>query len=297
MWIFSCKIMKISIVSKTDVGKERTNNEDAFTYCFDVSSPKWDVSHSKEFVPLGSLGAVSIVADGMGGANAGEVASGLAISSLKESFQNNSSLTSLNTDTEVHSFLTSIIEKANEAILQHVDHDPDSFGMGTTIVLAWLWKEKIHIAWCGDSRCYRFNLNRGLEVLTKDHSYVQELLDKNEISENDALNHPDGHLITRCLGDVDTSSVPDIKTFDVNEGDMFLLCSDGLCGYCPDEIIEKLLYQFYKEANTCCDELINLALNYGGYDNITVSLVYTLPNGALEPPLSLLGKFRRFFHI
>ena len=289
--------MKIVITSKTDVGKERTNNEDAFAYCLDLSSSQWDISRTNEYFALGSLGAVSIVADGMGGANAGEVASELAISSLKESFQDSSVLTSLLTDTEVHRFLASIIEKANEAILQRVALDPDSFGMGTTIVLAWLWKEKIHIAWCGDSRCYRFNLNSGLEALTKDHSYVQELLDKNEISEEDAFNHPDGHLITRCLGDVDTSSVPEIKTFDVNDGDIFLLCSDGLCGYCPDGIIEKLLYQFYKEADTCCDELVDLALNYGGYDNITVSLIYTLPNGALKPLFSLRGKLRDYFHI
>ena len=289
--------MKIVITSKTDVGKERTNNEDAFAYCLDLSSSQWDISRTNEYLSLGSLGAVSIVADGMGGANAGEVASELAISSIKESFQDSSVLTSLLTEAEVHSFLTSIIENANEAILERVAHDPDSFGMGTTIVLAWLWKEKIHIAWCGDSRCYRFNLNSGLEVLTKDHSYVQELLDKNEISQKEAFNHPDGHLITRCLGDVDASSTPEIMTFDINDGDMFLLCSDGLCGYCPDEIIEKLLYQFYKEVDTCCDELVELALNYGGYDNITVSLIYTLPNGASKPPFSLRGKLRHFFHI
>lgn len=289
--------MKIKIFSQTDVGKERQNNEDSVAHCLDISSLQWDAAYSKVYVQLGSLGAVSIVADGMGGANAGEVASEIAITSLKESFQDSSVLASLKEEGEIHSFLTTCIDKANNAILRHLEIDPDSFGMGTTLVVAWVWNEKIHIAWCGDSRCYRFNPNNGLKRLTKDHSYVQELIDKKEIKEEDAINHPDSNLITRCLGDVDASSVPEIKTFDVNEGDLFLLCSDGLCGYCPDHIIEKLLYKFYKDTEKCCNELVSLALDSGGYDNITVSVISTVPDMASEPTVSMRGKLRHLFHI
>jgi protein phosphatase len=288
--------MKIRISSLTDVGKERTNNEDTFAYCFDVSSCQWDVCN-KDYVPLGSLGAVSIVADGMGGANAGEVASEIAITCLKESFQGSSVLASLKEEAEIHDFLTSSIDKANDAILRHLETDPDSFGMGTTLVVTWVWKEKIHIAWCGDSRCYRFNPNSGLEKLTKDHSFVQELIDKKEIREEDAINHPDSNLITRCLGDVDASSVPDVKTFKINDGDVFLLCSDGLCGYCPDEVIEDVMYKYFKDTAMCTDELVKLALDYGGFDNITVSVVSTLPDNESEPHLSLRGKLHKWFHV
>ena len=289
--------MKINIFSQTDVGKERANNEDAFAYCVDASNPQWDISCVKgELVTVGSLGAISIVADGMGGANAGEVASGLAISTFREVFQDRTLLPTLKSDSDIHAFLTSTIEKVNEAILRHLDIDPDAFGLGTTIVVAWILKEKVYVAWCGDSRCYRFNPNSGLELLTKDHSYVQELIDQKEIKKEEALNHPDGHLITRCLGDVDASSVPEIRAFDIHDGDMFLLCSDGLCGYCSDSIIEHLLYQTYKEIDVCCNKLVNLALDSGGYDNVTVSIVSTLPDRAVEPLLSWRGKIRKWLH-
>ena len=289
--------MKIAISSQTDVGKERENNEDNYTHCFDLNALSWNQPFAQSYVPLGSLGAVSIVADGMGGANAGEVASEIAITSLRNAFQDQSALTALRTEDEIHDFLTSAIGKANEAILQHVNEAPDSYGMGTTIVVAWICKEQVHIAWCGDSRCYRFNLNSGLEMLTKDHSYVQELIDKKEINKDEAINHPDANLITRCLGDVDTSSVPETKSIPIIDGDFFLLCSDGLCGYCPDRAIEKLLYRHYLELDTCCHELVKLALDHGGYDNITVSIVSTLPDGASAPSLSWRSKLCHFFHI
>ncbi len=289
--------MKIAISSQTDVGRERTNNEDAVTHCLDICALEWDKPSKQEYVQLGTLGAVSIVADGMGGANAGEVASELSINSLKKTFQDHAVLAGLKTEAEIHAFLASAIEKTNLTLLHHVNEVPESCGMGTTIVVAWLWQQQIHLAWCGDSRCYRFNPNCGLESLTKDHSYVQELIDRKEISEEEALSHPDAHLITRCLGDVDASSVPEVKTFNINDGDIFLLCSDGLCGYCSDRTIEKMLYHFYKEPDTCCQKLVNLALDYGGYDNITVSIVFTLPDRATEPPLSIRGKIRKWLHI
>ena len=288
--------MKIKISSKTDVGKERVNNEDAFTYCLDVDALPWSI-YSEDYVPLGELGAVSIVADGMGGANAGEVASGIAVSCLENAFQDRLAISSLHSEKEIHDFLASAIEKVNEGALSYVEENLESAGMGTTIVVAWLLKDQIHIAWCGDSRCYRFNPASGLVALTKDHSYVQELIDRKEISEEETIGHPDAHLITRCLGDVDASSVPEVKTFKVNAGDVFLLCSDGLCGYCSDGLIERIMFKCYTDVVKCTNELVSLALNSGGYDNITVSVISTLHDNAFAPHLSMRGKIRQWLPI
>lgn len=263
--------MKVSISAQSDVGLERTNNEDAYIFCQNINEQKWGIRNNK-YIPVGDLGCIAVVADGMGGNNAGEIASNIALESIKKCF-NNENLKIVLSSNNIYTFLEDTIKKANNAIMEHVRSAPETIGMGTTIVLLWIIKDKAHIAWCGDSRCYVFNPQNGLKSLSKDHSYVQDLIDRGEITIEESYSHPDSSIITRCLGDSDTSSIPDIITYDIKEHDMFLLCSDGLCGYCKDAEIENVLYKNHFRTKKCTNSLIKTALNTGGFDNITVLLL------------------------
>ena len=195
--------MKINISATTDVGCNRENNEDAFAFCPDLSDPDWRQKHTGGYLPLGSQGALLIVADGMGGANAGEVASAVAIDSISRTFSPKAIENATNDDQKICELLTTAIKDADKAVNMHMIDHPETAGMGTTIVLCWVKGDKAYTAWCGDSRCYIYN-DKGLQPLTKDHSYVQELVDRGEITEEEAFTHPDNNVITRGLGEVPT---------------------------------------------------------------------------------------------
>ena len=167
--------------------------------------------------------------------------------------------------------------------------------MGTTIVVCWVHGHKAHVAWCGDSRCYLFKQEDGLQRLTTDHSYVQELIDHGEITEEEAFTHPQNNLITRGLGDFQSYPTADIVTFDVEEGDAIMLCSDGLCGYCTDEEIERSMRANDGDVDDCCKALMKMAMDAGGQDNITVlvaSFVNDEEDNAAKPKVSF---FKRLF--
>ena len=262
--------MTISIIGKTDIGKERDQNEDAFIICPDLYHPNWELNEAH--VDFGPYGTLLVVADGMGGANAGEVASSLAIETIKNCFSD-PEITSVVTDeAHIKSFLETSVNAADEALKHHITRNPETIGMGTTIVLCWIIKDKAYIAWCGDSRCYVFNPRTGLKTLTKDHSYVQELIDKGELTEEKALTHPDSNLITRGLGDFESTAKADTLIHPIQLNDIFLLCSDGLCGYCSNHSIEKVFKENYHNIRKCCDKLMELALEAGGYDNICIAM-------------------------
>lgn len=282
--------MKICLTALTDVGKVRANNEDTFTVCPDLGDTKW--SSTDGYIPLGKAGALAVVADGMGGARAGEVASALATESIRRYFTEQP-LPLEGTDEERCRFLVTSIFEAGKVLMSRVESDPETIGMGTTVVLLWLVDGKAHIAWCGDSRCYVFHPDKGLQPLTKDHSYVQELVDKGTIREEEAFGHPDSNLITRGLGDIDAEASADSLTYSVTEGDIFLLCSDGLCGYCRDAQIEDILYDGLKDMDACCDKLLDAAMQAGGEDNITIALVATLPEGMSAHHVSLGTRLMR----
>lgn len=284
--------MKIDLTALTDVGKVRDNNEDAFSVCPDLDSADWSATNG--YIPLGKSGALAVVADGMGGAKAGEVASALAIDSIRR-FLTEHALPLDGSDEERRGFLVSSVSEAERVLMERVESDPETIGMGTTAALLWLVDGKAHIAWCGDSRCYVFHPDKGLRSLTKDHSYVQELVDKGEIRPEEAFGHPDGNLITRGLGDINADASAESLTYEVADGDIFLLCSDGLCGYCRDTLIEDILYDRLQDMETCRDSLLDAALQAGGEDNITIALLATLPDGASKPHVRLGTRLRRAF--
>ncbi len=284
--------MKINISAKTDVGLERTNNEDAFTFCSILDKQNWEECTNK-FITNDNLGSLVVVADGMGGANAGETASKIALETVKAYFTPDNIISLTHSKEDICHYLEFVIEQANMAIMKRIESDPDTIGMGTTIVILWLLHDIAYIAWCGDSRCYVFNPQTGLKCLSKDHSYVQELIDKGELSVEESYDHPDSSIITRCLGDSDTSALPEILVYDVKVNDTFLLCSDGLCGYCRDKNIEKTLYENISNTETCSKSLIDIALKTGGFDNVTVSLLSVIDDNKNKIEVSIWNKIKR----
>lgn len=260
--------MKINIVAATDIGNHREQNEDALIICPDLDHPDW--TQNEALVDYGELGSLLVVADGMGGANAGEVASACALETIQQLFTPTNVGPASKDEKHIAEFLTNAIVAADEAINKLMMQRPETFGMGTTIVACWLLGEKAYIAWCGDSRCYVYNKRSGLIALTKDHSYVQELVDKGDLTEEAAFNHPDNNIITRGLGDFGGRAVPDIVTYDIKPDDIFLLCSDGLCGYCRNNIIETIIKDGRPNLKRCCNQLMQAALKFGSEDNISI---------------------------
>ena len=259
------------MTAATNVGLIRTNNEDNFIVCPDLLSSSWYVpAKGDDVIDANECGSIICVADGMGGMNAGEVASAIAVESIKEFFTNSKNLSDVNG--EEGALLKRAIVRADEKIKEYAAGNPDSLGMGTTIVMAWIKDSIAHIAWCGDSRAYLFNSKSGLIRLSKDHSYVQQLVDSGELDQDMAMFHPNSNIITRSLGDNSSKSVPDYVSKRLGSGDLILLCSDGLCGICPDDEILEVLISNNSCVEACKEGLIEAALNAGGTDNVTVAI-------------------------
>ena len=254
----------------------RPNNEDNYQLDDNLSDNSWGFTADAE-VSLGEKGALLVVCDGMGGMNAGEVASDIAVKTIKEWFT-----TDKLTDAVVAApckYITSAIVAADAAIKAHSKTNPDTEGMGSTIVLAWLLGQKVYVGWCGDSRCYRFNPALGLERLSHDHSYVQELVDAGKLTEELAFDHPNNNIITRSLGDPRGAAQPDTKEFDLYNQDIILLCSDGLCGTLRDNEIAELIKQHQTSMQECRDALWDADEAAGWTDNTTIALAQIISGG------------------
>lgn len=262
--------VNIQVAASTDVGLVRQNNEDNFIICPDLSNPNWEQQESNGSIALGEYGTLLVVADGMGGANAGEVASAIAIDTVRQLFVEDAIKESVKSDASICKFLRDVVQTADKNILQHSKNDSNTRGMGTTIVMAWILGTKAYVAWCGDSRCYLFNQKVGYSRLSNDHSYVQELVDKGELEPEMAFDHPYSNIITRCLGDTQSQAEPDVRIQQLKDGDIIMLCSDGLCGYCRDEQISEVVMGS-EDMQECRNKLISAALAAGGYDNVTVA--------------------------
>ena len=225
---------------RTDIGKVRRQNEDAAWF---------DLDHG-----------VFAVADGMGGHLAGEVASGMAISAVKQMVQQHA-MASI-------SVMRSAVMDAHEAIVRHAKENPACSGMGTTLSVLWRGGNYVYIAHVGDSRIYRLR-NGALEQITQDHSLVEELVHAGLITRQQARTHSRRNIITRALG-TEGDNTPDIMVTDVKKGDIFLLCSDGLTEMVEDAAIEKTLAEYSLER--AADSLIAQALAAGGRDNVSLVL-------------------------
>lgn len=231
----------------TDPGKVRTHNEDSVII---ISNAR------NEFVLA--------VADGMGGHKAGEVASAIATNHIKESFYE---LETLGTKAEAIDWLRLIVKEINEKIFEYADNNPESKGLGTTLVIAVKTNDYILYGNIGDSSGYVIK-NDTLHKVTKDHTYVGMLLTSGRLTEETAKNHPGKNLLTRALG---ANNPIEIDIFDIDTSVKGLfLCSDGLTNMLTDEQIEKIL-----NSNLPIEEaivkLIKKANSRGGTDNISVA--------------------------
>ncbi len=233
-------MIELRCAMRTDVGKVRGANEDATL--------------------LMPGAGVYAVADGMGGHNAGDVASRLAVESVECRLRGKQATPQL---------LQNVVQEANLVLLRHAQDRPECQGMGTTLTLLCVQEEGAYIAHVGDSRCYRFRLG-ALEQCTEDHSMVGEMLRSGVLTVEEARVHPYRSVITRALGTQGYVEA-DVLVVEVHPGDRYLLCSDGLSGMVPDEQIALLLRGHTIEE--AADALLAAALEAGGRDNVTLILL------------------------
>lgn len=244
--------MNYAYYAQTDQGLIRQNNEDSFL--FDESC------------------GVAVLADGMGGYNAGEVASSMATTSIAAALTHWLSNRELsNHPDDLCRLLAVSVDQANQAIRQAAANNLDCKGMGTTVVAGVFQGDRLFLTHVGDSRCYRLR-DGTLAQITKDHSMLQEQVDAGLITRAHAAHAPGRNLLTRALG-VDSRLPLEVKIHPVAVGDLYLMCSDGLTDMVDDDSIASLMSQATDLA-TRASALIHLANAKGGRDNVTVMLIH-----------------------
>jgi len=247
----------LEMVSKTHPGMVRSHNEDSITQD-------------------AACGLV-VLADGMGGYNAGEVASGIAVSvTATEVARCLQTRSPIERDEETGEelgvlLLRDNIQKANSSIFHAAQSQPQYAGMGTTIVSGLFYDNRVVVGHVGDSRMYRLR-GETLETITRDHSLLQEQIDSGMISVADARLSKNKNLVTRAVG-IDAEVAAEIHVHDVQIGDIYLLCSDGLNDMVEDADIQATLYAMQGNLTLAADQLIELANDNGGRDNVSVMLV------------------------
>ena len=247
---------KITIMGLTDTGIVRSKNEDSIG--FDSS-----------------LGLV-VLADGMGGHRGGEIASSMTVDTIIDKLQQSlPDLTSGEID-EASGFsresicIQDAVVEANQLVFQSAEANPDHKGMGTTVVVLQFYNNSFSLAHIGDSRCYRLRSDK-FEQITKDHSLLQELIDRGFYTPEEARKSMNKNLVTRALG-IDPIVMPDIQEDIVLKNDIYLLCSDGLTDLVEDEDIYLTIKQFSANLEEAAKQLITKANQNGGKDNISVML-------------------------
>lgn len=274
--------MKVELFGSTDVGQVRDHNEDNFVLCRDLTTQDWNFKRGEAF-ELGKLGTMLFVADGMGGANAGEVASDVAQAYVDEVFSALTELPGKGSDNDIMKFLKDVIKDAHKKIVNLSLENPTYAGMGTTAVIAWILKDVVYVAWSGDSRMYIYRDGEELYPSTDDHSMVWDLVKQGQLNPEQARIHEMSNIITQSLGDDSRAPKPDARKFELYKGDRVMLCSDGLCGMLSDAVMGGMLSSRLDTAETC-KELIAAANNAGGTDNITVLLLDVLEGNTAPPP-------------
>ncbi len=235
----------MKIFGKTDKGLIRETNQDAFSY--------------KAF---SDTEAFLVVCDGMGGANAGNIASEYAVKVILD-YVVQAYRPGLSSH-QIENILRFAVDSANTVVYDMSQKDTNLAGMGTTVVLAYVKESAVYVLHIGDSRAYLCDSDK-LTQITVDHSVVQNMVDSGEISADEAKNHPNKNIITRALG-VGPSVSGDMDFLDISADQKLLLCSDGLSNYISEAEISAILNSF---DDTVADRLIAAANNGGGGDNIS----------------------------
>ncbi len=241
----------LEISSKSDAGRVRSHNEDSIA--FDAET------------------GFAVLADGMGGYNAGEVASGIAVTLIATGLKGQLAQAGKLDVRARETLLKEQVLAANNAIMQAAQKRPECEGMGTTVVAALFREGKVSVAHLGDSRLYRLREGK-LDLLTRDHSLLQEQLDQGMLTPEEAKTSHHRNIVTRALG-VERDAVAEVGTFDALSGDIFLLCSDGLNDMLEDEEIGLTVQTLESNVKLAADQLVDLANENGGRDNVSVILV------------------------
>ena len=241
----------------TDVGQNRSMNQD-FVFASET--------------PVGNLPNLFVVADGMGGHRAGDTASRDTVGTLIESVRKSR-------ETNPIKIIRTAVEEANRRVYEKSREDENLAGMGTTVVVAVIEGRYLYVANVGDSRLY-ISGEQGLVQITRDHSWIAEMVMRGELSKEEARNHPDKNIITRALG---ASEEVDIDFFDVQleEKNRILLCSDGLSNMIADEQIQEII-QSSEDIEQSGRQLVAIANTNGGRDNISVILIEPFTNEVKE---------------
>ena len=242
----------------TDIGLVRKENQDAYAVRINEES--------------GHL--ICIVCDGMGGANGGRVASTMAVNTFMNSCLAN--LRAGMSEQEVQQVAEFAVSAANSSIYERGQSDAALRGMGTTLVSAIIWDDKALFSNVGDSRAYLIRKpeeegERAISRITKDHSVVERLLERGDITEEEALHHPNRNLVTRVLGP-ESEAPSDSYLLQLYSGDYILLCSDGLVDTVSSREIEREIMGS-DDDNSCLNRLLELAKSYGAADNVTAVLL------------------------
>ena len=237
----------------TDRGIVRKNNQDVFL-CEDIRLID---------------SALLVVCDGMGGAKSGNIASAMASEIFRKTIVENIDV--FGDNNSIAELMKTAAAKANEAVHKKSEEDPDCRGMGTTIVGAIVNPEGATVLNIGDSRAYLISRSEGISRITRDHSFVEDMVLRGDITKEEAKHHPNKNLITRAVG---TSENVQADTFFVplKEGDRLLLCSDGLSNTVDDD---QLCHEVLKTDNMaeCCEELVKAAIIAGAPDNVTAVII------------------------
>jgi len=244
--------MKYAFSACTDQGRVRSNNEDAVS-----------IDHQAQ---------VAVLADGMGGYNAGEVASHMATEIIRTQMANwlAQAAQPLHNQ-QVYQALVSCVEHANTAIFQAAHNNAQYSGMGTTVVACVLWEDQLMLAHVGDSRGYRLRAGELLQI-TRDHSWLQEQIDAGLITPKQAAQSGQRNLVTRALG-VEEDVQVECNDFAIEPQDLYLLCSDGLSEMVKDADLRRIL-NTDATLEEKAQQLVDMANAHGGRDNISVVLIY-----------------------
>jgi len=233
----------LRIVGSSDIGMVRKENQDALWYSEPVSNS-----------------CIAVVCDGMGGINGGQIASRISVDTVRDYFADHSISNNLKKQ------LAAVIQDCNRAVVAKGQSSPEYVGMGTTMVMAIVTSQSVYFANIGDSRGYHIT-NGNITQVTKDHSAVQELVDHGRLTEHQAKIHPNKNIITRAIGVEETV---EFDFFEVKrmEGDVIVLCTDGLTNFVDENEIQFEVAG--GELDDLPQRLIDLANSRGGTDNITV---------------------------
>jgi protein phosphatase len=256
----------ISIFAQTDLGRVRKGNEDSFFVVDTTSENSASLSEIRQY-NLNEGNKFFMVADGMGGSAAGEVASLLAVNTVLKETKSKA----VSTESEIVKMLDDSLQKANTAILEKASSNPEMRGMGTTATLAGISNNKLFIGQIGDSRAYIVR-NDTITQVTKDQSLVDQLIALGTITEEEAEKHPQKNVILQALGSQASMQVA-ATSIELCQNDSLLLCSDGLSGLVKNEEMKSIV-QSSSDLASASKELIDLANQRGGHDNITVIITH-----------------------